>query len=353
MPTDTVGSQPVQTVDPPAPHVTPWAHVAGVSVALTAFLALLLAAFAWPASQTGLHDASLAVAGPPQAVEQVRRALAQQQPGVFDVSAARDAARAQALVRDRDVDAALILGRDGPSVVVATQGGPALAQALTQVGDALAGQHGVPVTDVAPAAPDDPRGAALSSGALPLVLVGAAGGAVLALRVRGPARAVAGALLFALLAGPTAVAVLHGWLGALTGGWLVESAVVSLGLAAIALAVIGVEAVAGHVGLVLAELTVVAVGNPLSAASSAPGMLPDGWRQLGQALPPGALVSAVRSVSGLDGAGAVAPVAGLVSWLLAGLLLAAVGARLSPAGRSVEVTARTYDRPSTSPSSAR
>lgn len=304
---------------------TPWRTVLGLALALTAALALLLSAFAWPATQTRPRDVPVAVVGPPPAVEQVRTALESAQPGAFDVTAAVDAAQAQQLVLDREVSGALVLGPGGPSVVVATQAGPAVAQLLTQVAQGATGAT-VPVEDVAPPPADDPRGAGLAAGALPLSITGAVAGAVLALRVRGPGRRAAGAVVLALLAGPTAVGVLHGWLGALGGDWLAESAVVSLGIAAITLGVLGVAAVAGRAGLVLAELTVIVLGNPLSAAAGAPALLPDGWRELGQALPPGAVVAALRSVSGFDGTGAAGPLTVLVLWVTGGLLLLAVAA---------------------------
>lgn len=304
---------------------TPWRTVLGLALALTAALALLLSAFAWPATQSRPRDVPVAVVGPPPAVEQVRTALESAQPGAFDVTAAVDAAQARQLVLDREVSGALVLGPGGPSVVVATQAGPAVAQLLTQVAQGATGAT-VPVEDVAPPPADDPRGAGLAAGALPLSITGAVAGAVLALRVRGPGRRAAGAVVLALLAGPTAVGVLHGWLGALGGDWLAESAVVSLGIAAITLGVLGVAAVAGRAGLVLAELTVIALGNPLSAAAGAPALLPDGWRELGQALPPGAVVAALRSVSGFDGTGAAGPLTVLVLWVTGGLLLLAVAA---------------------------
>lgn len=304
---------------------TPWRTVLGLALALTAALALLLSAFAWPATQTRPRDVPVAVVGPPPAVEQVRTALESAQPGAFDVTAAVDAAQARQLVLDREVSGALVLGPGGPSVVVATQAGPAVAQLLTQVAQGATGAT-VPVEDVAPPPADDPRGAGLAAGALPLSITGAVAGAVLALRVRGPGRRAAGAVVLALLAGPTAVGVLHGWLGALGGAWLAESAVVSLGIAAITLGVLGVAAVAGRAGLVLADLTVIALGNPLSAAAGAPALLPDGWRELGQALPPGAIVAALRSVSGFDGTGAAGPLTVLVLWVTGGLLLLAVAA---------------------------
>jgi hypothetical protein len=304
---------------------TSWRTVLGLALALTAALALLLSAFAWPATQTRPRDLPVAVVGPPPAVEQARAAFDRAQPGAFDVTAVADVDQARDLVRSREVSGALVLGLGGPSVVVATQAGPAVAQLLTQVGQAATGAA-VPVEDVALPPAGDPRGAGLAAGALPLSVIGAVAGAVLALRVRGPGRRAVGAVVLALLAGPTAVGVLHGWLGVLSGDWLAESAVVSLGVAAIALGVLGAAAVAGRAGLVLAELTVVVLGNPLSAAAGAPALLPGGWSELGQALPPGAVVAALRAVSGFGGTGAGGPLTVLALWATGGLALLAVAA---------------------------
>jgi hypothetical protein len=312
---------------------TPWPTVLVLAVALSAGLAVLLSAFAWPATQTRPREVPIAVAGPPPAVDQVRTALEEAQPGAFAVRAVTDAARARELVQDRDVAGALVLDPAGPSVIVATQGGPAVAQALVQVAQAAGGQA-VEVDDVAPAPADDPRGAGLAAGALPLAIVGAAAGAVLTLRLRGPGRRAAGAVVFALVAGPTAVGILHGWFGALTGNWLAESAVISLGLAAATLGVAGLAAVAGRVGLVVGALTIVALGNPLSGASSAPALLPDGWGDLGQGLPPGAVVSALRAVSGFDGEGVTGPLTVLLVWAGVGLALLLLASVVGDRGAS-------------------
>jgi hypothetical protein len=120
--------------------------------------------------------------------------------------------------------------------------------------------------------------------------------------------------------------VLHGWLGALSGGWVAEAGVVALGLAAVSLGILGLHAVAGRPGLALGAAVVVALGNPLSAAASSPHLLPPGWAGLGQLLPPGALVAALRSVSGFGGTGAAGPVAVLTVWVAGGLLLLGAGA---------------------------
>ncbi|WP_091092882.1 hypothetical protein [Nonomuraea wenchangensis] len=49
-------------------------------VLLTAAIAVLLTAFAWPSVRSSVHDVSIAVAGPAAAVEQIRAALQQGPP---------------------------------------------------------------------------------------------------------------------------------------------------------------------------------------------------------------------------------------------------------------------------------
>jgi hypothetical protein len=304
---------------------TPWRVVGALATVLALALGALLVAFAWSATQTRPRELPIAVAGPPAAVAQVRAALDRAQPGAFDVRPVADAGAARALVLDRTVDGALVLDPAGPRVVVATQGGPVVAQALTSLAAASTGAA-VRVEDVAPAAAGDPRGAGLAAGTLPIALVAVGAGAVVWLRVRGAGRRTAAALGVAVLGGLAAAAVLHTWLGALSGSWPAEAGVVALGLAASSLAVLGLAAVAGRPGLALGVVLVVALGNPLSTAASAPDLLPDGWAQLGQLLPPGAVVAALRAVSGFDGSGAARPLAVLAVWAVGGLALLAAGA---------------------------
>jgi hypothetical protein len=266
-------------------------------------------------------------------VAQIRAALDRARPGAIAVRAVPDGAAARALVADRTVDGGLVLGPTGPRVIVATQGGPVVAQLLTEVAGVASGGSRVPVDDVAPAASGDPRGAGLAAGTLPVALAGVGAGAALWLRVRGGARRAAGALVFAVAGGLLAVAVLHGWLGALSGSWAAEAGVLALGLAAVAGAVVGLASIAGPVGLGLGAAVVVALGNPLSAAAAAPDLLPGGWSQLGQLLPPGAVVAALRAVSGFGGTGAAGPATVLAVWAAGGLALVGISALRGRPGR--------------------
>lgn len=303
----------------------PWARVMAIGVGFTVVLAVLLAAFAWPATHTAPRHVPVAVAGPPPAVAQVRAAVDRAEPGAFELRPVADAAQARELVEQREVYGALILSPAGARLVVATQAGPVVAQGLQELAQAASGANPVPVDDVAAAPSGDPHGVGLAAGSLPLALAGAAAAVVLALLVQGFARRATGAVLFAALGGLTGAAILHSWLEALTGNWWAEAGVIALGLAATTLGVLGLAALAGRAGLALGVLTVVVLGNPLSAATSAPVMLPAGWAGLGQGLPPGAVVAALRAVSGFGGTGAAAPLTVLAVWIAAGLVLLAVG----------------------------
>jgi hypothetical protein len=145
-------------------------------------------------------------------------------------------------------------------------------------------------------------------------------------------RRLAGAATIALLGGLALGALLQGWLGALTGDYWANSGVLALGLGATAVALLGLHAVAGNAGLGLGGAVVMLLGNPLSGAASAPEFLPGGWGELGQLLPPGATVSALRSVAFFDGAAAAGPLWVLAAWAAGGLVLAGVVAFRGPRG---------------------
>ena len=95
-------------------------------------------------------------------------------------------------------------------------------------------------------------------------------------------------------------------------------------MAAIALVLIGMNALFGLAGLVIADLALVLLGNPLSGATSAPELLPTGWSAIGHWMPLGATVDLLRGISGFDGRGTTLPALALASWAVLGLSLLAV-----------------------------
>ncbi|WP_405068506.1 hypothetical protein OG558_00890 [Kribbella sp. NBC_01510] len=296
---------------------------------LTALLTVLLIAFAWPAARSEPRDVPLAVAGPGPAVAQVKAGLDQALPGGFDVTAVPDRAAAVQLIQDRDAYGAIVLDSAQPEVLTASAGGPVVAQLLTQLSTRLSPQSPAKVTDIVPLPKDDPRGAGLAAGALPLVLGGIIAAGALTQLVRSGSRRMIGAVAFAITGGLALAAVLQYWLGSFEGSYLGNAGVIAMSIAAISLTLLGLEWLLGTAGLALGGAVMMLLGNPLSGMTSAPEMLPSGWGALGQLLPPGAAGTALRSVSFFDGAGAARPLVVLTCWLVAGLALCALGAMRS------------------------
>jgi hypothetical protein len=301
---------------------------------LTAVLTVFLIAFAWPASRSEPRDVPLAVAGPTPAVEQVKTGLEQAMPGGFEITAVPDRAAAVEKIQDRDAYGAIVLDAAQPEVLTASAGGPAVAQILNQLATKLSPESPAKVTDVVPLPKDDPRGAGLAAGALPLVLGGIIAAGALTQLVRSGSKRMVGAVVFAVTGGLALAAVLQYWLGSFEGSYLGNSGVIAMSIAAISLTLLGLEWLLGTAGLALGGAVMMLLGNPLSGMTSAPEMLPRGWGTLGQLLPPGAAGTALRSVSFFDGAGAARPIAVLGCWMLAGLLLCGIGA-LRTRGRAV------------------
>jgi hypothetical protein len=229
-------------------------------------------------------------------------------------------------IKDRDAYGAIVLDAAQPEVLTASAGGPAVAQILTQLAAKMSPESPAKVTDIVPLPKDDPRGAGLAAGALPLVLGGIIAAGALTQLVRSGARRMIGAITFAITGGLALAAVLQYWLGSFEGSYLGNAGVIAMSIAAISLTLLGLEWLLGTAGLALGGAVMMLLGNPLSGMTSAPEMLPNGWGGLGQLLPPGAAGTALRSVSFFDGAGAARPLVVLGCWLVVGLLLCGLGA---------------------------
>ncbi|ATZ27549.1 DUF3533 domain-containing protein [Streptomyces lavendulae] len=300
--------------------------VLGVLALQLAFVASYIGAFHHPEP----HEIPIAVAA---SAERVARQSAQRLaalPGKpLDPRAVGNEAAAVTQVENREVDGALVIDPAGTTdrLIVASGAGASLSQALEQVVGAVEKAQGrsVRVVDVAPAYRGDARG--LSS--FYLVIGWCVGGylcaAILAISAGArPAnihRAVIrlGALLLyslvagllgAVIAGP----VLDALPGSLMGLWGLGTLVV-FAVGAITLAFQGL---AGVIGIGLAILLVVVLGNPSAGGAYPYPLLPPFWSTIGPALPPGAGTYAARSVTYFHGNGARGPMLVLAAWAVAG-----------------------------------
>jgi hypothetical protein len=301
----------------------------GIIVALTVALAILAIAFALPAARSKPHDIPIGAAGPQAASGQVADMLEQHAPGAFAVTYYPGEAALRDAIRNRDVYGGISFGPDGRSLLIATGGSPMIAQMLTQMGNGIAQQAGVPLhtEDLAPPTAKDPRGAGLAASALPITLAGLLPGVALVLLLRRElwTRFVA-AVVFAAGAGITIAALLRYVFGSIDQSIWGVAAGLTLGLLAAGLTMLGLGSLFGRVGLAVGALMALLLGNPLSGLNSAPEMLPSGWGTVGQWLPQGATATLLRSTAFFDGAGATTAIAVLSCWAVAGIGLIVLAA---------------------------
>jgi hypothetical protein len=277
-------------------------------------VALVLTLFAWPSSRLEPRDLPIGVAGAPAGAEALESRLGAQG-GAFELHRYGTEAEARQAIENREVYGAFVATPAGAKVLTSSAGSPAVAQLLTHA----AAEQDAEIDDVVttPAA-----GSGLGSSVLPLVLAGILTGILAALAVsRGTARAGL-AFVGSVLAGVSAALIADTWLGIVEGHWLANAGAFALTFLAIAGTMVGLHALLGTAGLGIGALLMIFIGNPFSAAATAPELLPQPVGGLGQLLPPGAGANLLRSTGYFDGAGAGEHIAVLAVWSILGLAAA-------------------------------
>jgi hypothetical protein len=285
-------------------------------------VAIVLTLFAWPSAKLGPRDLPIGVAGPSGVARATEQQLAALE-GAFAVHRYPNEAAARQAIEDREIYGAFVRAPTGMTVLTASGGSQVVAQ-LLQRAASEAGERGsgkVEARDVVPA----PRGAALASSVLPLVLAGLLTGAAAAHLASGGLGRLGLVVAGSVLGGLVAAAIVQSWLDVVGGNWLANAGVLSLTILAIAAVVAGLYALLGAAGAIGGALTMVLVGNPFSGVGSAPELLPRPTGTIGQLMPPGAGGNLLRSTGFFDGAAAGGHLAVLAAWALAGVaaLLAA------------------------------
>jgi ABC-2 family transporter len=241
-------------------HRPPPAAILLVPVIVAAVLAL----FAWPSARLEPRDLPIGVAGPPAAARTVEQRLAARGEA-FDVHRYPSEAAARQAIRERDVYGAFVAEPSGIKVLTASAASGAVGQLLTHAAQEGpgAGRATQRVEDVVPA----PRGAALASSVLPLMLVGIITGVLAGVTATGFARRAGLLLGGSVLAGLTGALVVQSWLDVVGGEWLANAGALRLTVLAIAATVTGLYALLGERGVLLGALTMVLVGNPSRASA--------------------------------------------------------------------------------------
>jgi hypothetical protein len=274
-------------------------------------VAVVLTLFAWPSSRLEPRDLPIGLAGPAPAAAALERQLTATE-GAFDVHRYAGEAEARAAIEDREVYGAFVAGAGAPTVLTSTAASPAVAQLLTHA----AAEHRAVVEDVVTT---PQAGTGLGSSVLPLVLAGIVTGVLAALAVSGGAARTGLTIAGSVLAGIASALVADTWLGIVEGSWLANAGAFALTFMAIAAAIAGLHSLFGKAGLGIGALVMIFIGNPFSAAATAPELLPEPVGGLGQLLPPGAGANLLRSTGYFDGAGAGEHIAVLAIWASAGV----------------------------------
>jgi hypothetical protein len=310
-------------------------RAAGIVVTLAVAIAVVAIAFALPAARSKPHDVPIGAAGPQAASGQVADLLERHAPGSFALTYYPGEAALRDAIRNRDVYGGISFGPDGRKLLIATGASPAVAQMLTQLGNGIAQQAGVPLAteDLAAPTAQDPRGMGLAASALPITLAGMLPAIALVMMLRREVwTRLTAVVVFSGLAGLTIAALLRYVFGSIDENLWGVAGGLTLGVLAAGLSMLGLGSLFGRAGLVIGALVALLLGNPLSGLTSAPEMLPSGWGALGQWLPQGANATLLRSTAFFDGAGATTAIAVLTCWILAGVALTVGAAVRKPKG---------------------
>ncbi|TGB09431.1 DUF3533 domain-containing protein [Streptomyces palmae] len=303
--------------------------VIGTLLLQLGFITSYLGAFHHPTP----HRVDLDVVAP---TAQLRDRTAHQLDGLsgspLDAHPVSDEAKATRRIKHRETDAALIVNPSGRTdrLLVAGAAGNSLAQATEQVVTAAERSAGrtVAATDIVPASSGDSR--SLSS--FYLVIGWCVGGylcaAILAIsagaRPASPRRAVirlAVLALYSVLAGLGGAIIVGPVLGALPGSFPALWGLGALTVFAVGAATLALQALFGVLGIGLAILLVVVLGNPSSGGPYPYPLLPAFWRHIGPYLPPGAGTWTSRSIAYFQGNAVTWPLLVLAGWAVVGTLL--------------------------------
>lgn len=189
-------------------------------------------------------------------------------------------------------------------------------------------QRTLTVDDIHPANAEDGRG--LSS--FYLVVGWMVGGYLMAslLGMRAGTRArnfrralwrLVGTFAYAVASGLVGAAVVDTGYGALPGNYWALAGVGTMVVLSSALFTLGASALLGVLGVGLAIILFVVIGNPSAGGAYSAALLPEPWATVGPWLPNGAGLDAVRSVIYYDGHALSAYLLILLAWILAGLAL--------------------------------
>ncbi|UQX04678.1 ABC transporter permease [Streptomyces sp. RerS4] len=311
----------------PAPQPHPPVGLKGVLLPVavvlaigTIFVSVYLAAFHAPRP----HDLPVAIVGTAAQAHRLDAALEQAVAGGFEVRPYDDEAAAREALRQREVYAAYLPGRDsaGARLLYAGANGPSVTGTLTSAFAHTAPEGGAPpaAEDILPVSAGDTRGLSVFYAAFGLVLAGYLFGMMTyqvapTLRLR---RRIVSLTLFGALGG-VIVALLTGdtGFGALPGSFTGTAVVTALMATAAGGATMAIVKWTGSAGAAIASVVLLILGNATSGGIMPASYLPGWLHPLAGVLPVGAGVRALQGMSYFDNDGLWSGLATLAVWILA------------------------------------
>ncbi|MFG3050592.1 DUF3533 domain-containing protein [Kitasatospora sp. NPDC048239] len=287
------------------------------------------------------HELSIAVVAPPQVSPKLVEALEAVPDDAVRAVTAPDAATATERIKDEKIYAALVVDPAGTedTLLVANARGPAAARAAETIVTALDKSQGrtVKVQDVVPLAKGDTNG--LSSfylvigwcvgGYLVASILGISAGALPA----NPNRALIrlGSLaLYSVAAGIGGAVIVGSVLNALPGSIWGLAALGALVVFAVGAVTMALECLFDIVGIGIAVLLFVVLGNPSAGGVFPPPMMPPFWRAIGAWIPNGAGTDAARSIAYFNAANLTMPLLVLAVWAALGVAVTFVAVLRKP-----------------------
>jgi len=244
-----------------------------------------------------------------------------------------DARTARARVADRSTMGALVVDANSTTdtLYVASAAGPSISTTISRIVVAAEGrrQRSVRVVDLVPVATHDSGGLSSFYMAIGWTVAGYLIASILGIssgsRPATPTRAVIRLIVLALCAftaGIVGTWLVQHILGALPGAFWPTVAVGTLLVFGAGAVTIALQIAFGVIGIGIAVLLFVILGNPSAGGAYARALIPQFWRAIGAFLPPGAGTDATRSIAYFGGQHTAQPLLILGGYALVGLVAA-------------------------------
>ena len=310
--------------------------VFGVLLIQLAFVLSYVGAFHHPTP----HQVPVVVVAPAQISGHVVTELSGLHGHPLSATAVPSEAAGLTLLRDGSASAVFIVGPADKtdSLLVASGGGAAVVTAVEDVFAQVeaAGHRTMTVTDAVPDQPGDGRGLSgfylvvgwLVGGYLVAALLGIAKGARPATTRRAIHRLIA-IVPYAILSGLGGAIIVGPVLGALTGHFMALWWLGALLVFCAAAVTIAFQVLLGVFGIGLTLILFVVLGNPSAGGAYPASLLPPFWRAIGNSMPNGAGVEAIRRIVYFGSYDVVGSLVVIAIYTVAGTAIAITGASVS------------------------